>query len=109
MTQINYEKEHRKLWNWLADHPEAIKAAYFKNWDRNRIPINECFACEAALQEANRADTVEHCWFCPLGGESIVGCDGGLYTEWGWAEQPNKRRRLALQIANLPWKEKEND
>lgn len=22
---INYEKEHRRLWNWLADHPEAEK------------------------------------------------------------------------------------
>ena len=20
MKQLNYEKEHRKLWNWLADH-----------------------------------------------------------------------------------------
>lgn len=30
---INYEKEHRRLWNWLADHPEACKAEYFKHWD----------------------------------------------------------------------------
>lgn len=107
MTQINYEKEHRKLWYWLADHPGARKADYFKNWDRNRIPRNQCFACEAALQEANRTD-VEHCQFCPLE-EHIIGCDGGLYAEWMWTEQPEKRRKLALQIANLPWKEKEND
>ena len=58
---INYEKEHRRLWNWLADHPEAKKAEYFKHWDRNSIPRELCFACEAALQEANRTDTVEHC------------------------------------------------
>lgn len=105
MKQINYEEEHRKLWNWLADHPEAIKAAYFKNWDRNSIPFNECFACEAALQEANRAHTGYFCRFCPLGGESVVGCDGGLYTEWANALTPERQRKLALQIANLPWKE----
>lgn len=109
MTQINYEKEHRKLWNWLADHPEAEKDDYFDNWDDQDTPQSNCFACEAAVRRAIRARVGEYCMFCPLGGSRIVGCDGGLYTEWMWAEQPEKRRKLALQIANLPWKEKEND
>lgn len=106
---INYEKEHRRLWNWLADHQEAKKAEYFKHWDRNSIPRELCFACEAALQEANRTDTVEHCRFCPLGGPYIVGCDawlGGLYEDWQDAVSPKRRQKLARQIANLPWKEK---
>lgn len=105
MTQINYEEEHRKLWNWLADHPGAIKAAYFKNWDRNSIPHNECFACEAALQAARRANTYHTCRFCPLGGERIIGCDGGLFVEWAAAASCKRRQQLALKIANLPWKE----
>lgn len=101
---VNYEEEHRKLWNWLADHPEAIKADYFRNWDFDSIPRNECFACEVACREADRTDTYRTCECCPLGGGRIVGCNGGLYTEWGWTEQLEKRRQLALQIANLPWK-----
>ena len=86
MEQINYEEEHRKLWNWLADHPEAEKHDYFKNWDRT--PYNECFACEAALQEANRMGAYHICRFCPLGGDCVVGCSAGLYTEWHDAVSP---------------------
>lgn len=100
---VNYENEHRKLWNWLADHPEAKKADYFKNW--NYIPHNECFACEAALQAARRVSSYHTCRFCPLGGESVVGCDGGLYSNWWAADSRERRQQLALQIANLPWKE----
>lgn len=99
MTQINYEEEHRKLWYWLADHPEAGKIDYFKNWEAANWPYNLCFACEAALD----------CMRCPLGGRSIVGCTAGLYTDWLTEMFPETRRKLARKIANLPWKEKEND
>lgn len=103
MTQINYEEEHRKLWSWLADHPEAEKGDYFENW--GHTPYNECFACEAALQEADRANEGCFCRFCPLGGESVVGCDSGLFDQWWESLIPKTRRRLARKIANLPWKE----
>lgn len=106
---INYEKEHRKLWNWLADHSEARKADYFKNWGNDSIPRSHCFACEAALQEANRANADYFCRFCPLGGKSIVCCDGGLYDQWWSASSYMRRRQLARKIANLPWKEKKED
>lgn len=109
MEQINYEEEHRKLWSWLADNPESIKYDYFKNWDYGSIPHRKCFACEAALQEANRMGTYHICGFCPLGGERIMGCRGGLYAEWCAAVSLERRQQLARQIANLPWKEKENE
>lgn len=109
MTQINYEEEHRKLWNWLADHPKAWKSDYFEDWDYDSIPKSYCFACEVALQEANRAGTYVSCRFCPLGGERIVGCNFGLYNDWHAAVSPERRQQLARKIANLPWKEKEND
>lgn len=102
MTQINYEAAHRALWNWLADHPEAEKHDYFENWVRT--PYNECFACEAARREADRVNTIYFCRLCPLGGESVVGCSGGLFAWWWEALSPKTRRKLALQIANLPWR-----
>lgn len=109
MTQINYEEEHRKLWNWLADHPEAEKYDYLKNWDYDSIPKSYCFACEAALQEAKRTNAADRCSCCPLGGERIVGCDFGLFDAWCAAASHEDRCQLARKIANLPWKEKEND
>lgn len=27
---MNYEKEHRKMWHWLASHPSQDKTEYFK-------------------------------------------------------------------------------
>lgn len=108
MEQINYEEEHRKLWNWLVNNPEAWKSDYFKNWDIDSIPHNRCFACEAALQEANRTNAADRCSYCPLGGERIVGCSDGLYCQWGAATSREDRCQLALQIANLPWKEKDD-
>ena len=103
---INYEKEHRRLWNWLADHPEAEKEDYFKYWDYDNIPQDKCFACEVARRET---DDIGYCRFCPLGGSQVVGCIGGLYIDWWFEEQPEKRRKLARQIANLTWKEKKED
>lgn len=110
MKQINYEAEHRKLWNWLADHPNAEKWDYFKDWDyNNSVPRSGCFACEAAHREADRENTHSSCRFCPLGGPGIVGCDRGLYADWQCGPSPKRRRQLARKIANLSWKEKEND
>lgn len=108
MEQINYEEEHRKLWNWLADHPEQEKEDYFKDWGRSSVPSSRCFACEVAFQEAWRTPAYHRCRFCPLGGRHIVGCDNGLYAVWRYESDPEERRRLALQIANLPWKEKDD-
>ena len=109
MKQINYEAEHRKLWNWLADHPEAEKEDYFENWDAASVPKSRCFACEVACRKARRINTFGSCGSCPLGGPRVVGCDSGLYAVWRCAPDPEERQQLARKIAALPWKEKEND
>ena len=101
----DYEKEHRKLWNWLADHPKASKSDYFKSWKAGDRPKTDCFACEVARQKAKQAGTIAACSFCPLGGVSILGCLRGLYYDWATTVSPERRRELALKIANLPWKE----
>lgn len=107
MKQINYEKEHRELWSWLADHPSAEKRDYFEDWDLNSIPRAYCFACEVACEAACRKVwRMNSCRFCPLGGPSVVGCDSGLYAAWRCAMPSKHRRQLARKIAELPWKEK---
>lgn len=103
---INYEEEHRKLWNWLADHPEKEKRDYFEDWGAASIPRSGCFACEVASRKARRMNIFGGCRFCPLGGPSVVGCDSGLYAVWRCAPDPEERQQLARKIADLPWKEK---
>ena len=108
MKMINYEEEHRKLWNWLADHPDKDKDDYFEDWPEERIPIQECFACEATRKGSLAAD----CGRCPLGGPDIVGCYdwNGLYQTWSrYWQHPKERAELARQIAELPWEDDNND
>lgn len=76
LAGINYEQEHRKLWNWLAEHPDRSKADYFRErgFTPSDDPVNDCFACEAAelkeQQHSALAGTVYRmCSYCPLGGE----------------------------------------
>lgn len=113
MTQINYAEEHRKLWSWLADHPGAHKADYLAARCDGDWPYNLCFACEAARLNGSTPndDLCSSDWYCPLGGARVVGCEDGLYNDWHRATSLETRRKLALQIANLPWdgKEKNND
>lgn len=80
---INY-KEHRRLWNWLADHPEMDKEDYFKGWPEECIPDNRCFACEEAQERWRDSETMKYSWdpdaefdfceFCPIGGLAVMGC-----------------------------------
>lgn len=112
MKMINYEEEHRKLWNWLADHPEMDKENYFEGWPEERIPVGRCFACEEAREDfVDSASVLDPCTLCPLGGPSVVGCfnPSGLYQLWRSACSPKKQTRYARKIAELPWKEVQHE
>lgn len=110
LKPINYEAEHRKLWNWLAVHPGANKHDYFLGTPYFDRPASCCFACEAVNTRCSR---------CPLGGAKILGCFShqGLYADWRRetlesivSGDPQHRRKcaaLARQIAQLPWREVE--
>ena len=105
MKRINYEEEHRKLWTWLADHPDAGKAQYFIGWDEPSIPTQECFACAYTQTLTPVPGPGWHCQYCPLD-RNVIGCHTeGLYIQWRRTKSPETRRELALKIANLPWKE----
>ena len=112
---VSYKEEHRKLWNWLAAHPNKGKEDYFADWERDDIPENMCFACKSAAQNAVSVYGLDghisfvRCKYCPLGGSLVVGCSRGLYADYINAIFPRERQRLALQIASLPWKGAEDN
>lgn len=106
MKMVNYEEQHRKLWNWLADHPEKDKIDYFRGWPEPFVPLNGCFACEEASEHFEGYNSGwDHCEFCPLDAGVISCRSGGLYNDWNNAESPEERTELAREIAELPWKE----
>lgn len=114
MKMINYEKQHRKLWNWLAEHPEKRKDDYFEGWPEECIPSGMCFACEEAQERLVDFTSVvfDPCELCPLGGLDVMGCFGptghykqNWYQKWRSIKSPERRAELARKIAELPWKE----
>lgn len=47
LTREQAIKEHRKMWNWLAEHPEKPKWDYFKiHYEQFSHINNDCFLCE---------------------------------------------------------------
>lgn len=118
MKCINYEKEHRRLWNWLAKHPEMDKEDYFKGWSEECIPDNRCFACEEAQERWGDSKAKEYSWdseaefafceYCPIGGLDVIGCFwawSGLLQNWRDAKALDERTEFAHKIAELPWEE----
>lgn len=104
--EISLEEEFRKMWRWLADHPEKGKKAYFKDY-KGHIPASTCFACEATLNGTGHVN----CSKCPLpikhdmGG---FGCANGLYQQWNDARRFH-RALLAHEISELEWEEVEGE
>ena len=89
---------HKKLWNWLAENPEMEKEDW-PEWEDNGGSVlwvfYHCFACGYAKLE---------CSACPLiwpSGRCLT--DNGIYEKWAnkCAEDPETRKELARQIANL--------
>jgi hypothetical protein len=101
-AQIDFEKEHRKLWNWLAENPGKYKDDYEDKTGILRKSIHYCFACIAC----------DSCKNCPVTWLNVEHCTdpGSPYNMWRFADTREKKAMYAKVIANLPWdksKEKE--
>lgn len=110
------KKWHPRLWRWLADNPQKSKTEW-PEWGSNGGEVEEtesyCFCCEYALEVLLPYPSVEleACDVCPIewpGG----GCEAftdtyplGIYRKWAHSQGEDQRSRLALAIANMPWKE----
>lgn len=53
LTREQAIKEHRKMWNWLAEHPEKDKDDYLESNDFEYIK-NECFLCHYNQQNEGK-------------------------------------------------------
>ena len=49
LTREQAIKEHRKMWNWLAEHPDMDKDDYLELNDFEYV-YNECFSCHYSHQ-----------------------------------------------------------
>lgn len=82
LTREQAIKEHRKMWNWLAEHPEKWKNDYFEIHHEQLGHINnDCFLCEYDYQNEGKYCCEE----CIIDWGDTGGCmsttsDLGLYT-----------------------------
>lgn len=66
LTREQAIKEHRKMWNWLAEHPEKYKWDYLEIHHEQFGHINsDCFLCEYSSQNSGYY------------------CDGDCLCDWG--------------------------
>lgn len=95
-------RKHRKMWRWLAEHPDKGKWEYLKLYNSKGAEIESCFACTYAERLAHDADD-DWCRHCPLdwGGRDCRNFDS-LFMDWLNSIEPEERAILAMRIAKLP-------
>lgn len=112
MTREEAIKNHRKMWNWIADQIRdgrkdvtigELKIQYLIEHGYDPVTIRHgCFCCEYAAQESG--DYVDYCKSCPLIWGNEEYCENGHFCEnegWSWLAFTKENAR---KIANLPEK-----
>lgn len=77
LTREQAIKEHRKMWNWIAESYEQgntwnitkAKQAYFEENELGSLKTGHCFLCEYAYEkyiEEGSLEVKNRCDFCPL-------------------------------------------
>jgi len=106
ITRREVLRLHRRLWNWLAEHPTAMKCEWVE-WKRNggKIPEMEasCPCCEYVQENEHGS-----CQSCPIDWQGI-NClhrkhwdDKGFYNKWSNAKTRKTKAKYAKLIAELP-------
>ena len=110
LTKEKAIKEHRKMWRWLAEHPDKNKSDYFELMGIDDSDLyNRCFLCTYAEAEMERQQVDDYvgCNYCPLdwGDKGCNGTDYSLYDAWvfyGDTSDDDRCAEAARQIAELP-------
>lgn len=97
LTREQAIKEHRKMWNWMADSYEQgntwnitkAKQAYFEENELESLETGHCFLCEYAFEKYMEEGYLGvRCDYCPLSfkqnisdldSESCCSSQGSLY------------------------------
>lgn len=108
----DWQELHVALWAWLSLDGEREKWEWFYEFDVPEVK-QHCFACEQAeisfyfpptksTPDDDRVAT-NYCYYCPLTNSTSDLCGTGLYDQWCFAEDLERREELAREIANLEW------
>jgi len=92
---------HQRLWYWLSIHPECDKEAFFTTMSITIVPESHCYACAVT----------DYCSMCPIKWtNNSEGCNANAspYHKWVHTENLKQKAEYAKQIAELPWKEKQD-
>ena len=110
MTRAQIIREHRKMWNWIADETlkkkrKVDKDEYFEKYKKKyrNQPRNDCFLCEYNIVMQN-----SDCDSCLINWDSAGNrnCMNTLYGEWVRINYDCYKyaAEVAREIANLPEK-----
>lgn len=113
MTKEEAIRQHRAMWNWIADQTEKREKKVYKidYFLENKIigVVCSCFACEYADQQTTDKYLCDACpiQFLQAEEETRYGgpycCrKGSPYAAWDGFEDCWEAAKLAREIANLP-------
>lgn len=102
MTRNQKLRAHRRLWRWLAKHPEMNKSDW-PGWKANGGRYEKCFA-DCFVCAGSGCEDCLLTWPNPVKDTCMR---GGLFTQWHYANgyyypEQKIRTKLALQISRLP-------
>lgn len=96
-------ENHRKMWRWLAEHPNKPTLEYIDRHDPKREIYCNCYLCDYVKNRAKRYKTSASCDHCPLDWDGRE-CNNeySLHEEWCYEQSIEKLAEIARQIAELP-------
>lgn len=110
---------HRELWNWLAENPnmrkddwsgwEVLWAQYPDLRNDHSLAKSNCFACYATIENRDNCDCCVLKWpGLDCCSDERDGDDKGLFKNRERTMEADKRKKLAIQIRDLPVRKQAN-
>lgn len=97
LTKQSALVECRRLWTWLAKHPDKTKLNW-PGWKRlGRVHAWACPPCEYADQQRKYYRDWSKCKYCPLIGYAWDSCTFANSNFSKWCNAPHTERGLALR------------